>query len=95
MPNPPSPNAVRTQLATLQEKGHVQFVKEGVRHIYEPATPTEEIGRNAIADVVRNFFGGSVERVVATLVDPKATELSDADLARLQEIIEEARRQGK
>ncbi len=95
IPNPPTQTAVRTLLTILQEKGHVRFDRDGAKYIYEPTVPKEEMAKNVMDGVVRNFFGGSIERVVATLVDSKETELTDDDLARLQAIIEEARRQGR
>jgi len=95
MPNPPTYTAVRTQLTILQEKGHVKFERDGAKYIYEPVVPRDEMAKSVIANVVDNFFGGSVERVVATLVDNDEANLSDADLARLSAIIENARRQGR
>lgn len=95
MPNPPTYTAVRTQLTILQEKGHVKFERDGAKYIYEPVVPRDEMAKSVIANVVDNFFGGSVERVVATLVDNEEANLSDDDLARLSEIIENARRQGR
>jgi predicted transcriptional regulator len=95
MPNPPSYTAVRTLLTILQEKGHVRFERDGAKYIYEPVVPRDEMAKSVIANVVDNFFGGSVERVVATLVDNEETNLSDDELARLSAIIEQARRQGR
>lgn len=95
IPNPPTYTAVRTTLTILQDKGHVRFERDGAKYIYEPVVPRDEMAKNVIAKVVDNFFGGSVERVVATLVDREETNLSDDDLARLSAIIEQARKQGR
>jgi len=95
IPNPPTYTAVRTQLTILQEKGHVKFERDGAKYIYQPVVPRDEMAKSVIANVVDNFFGGSVERVVATLVDSEEANLSDDDLARLSAIIENARRQGR
>lgn len=93
--NPPTYTAVRTHLTILQEKGHLKFERDGGKYIYEPVVPRDEMARTVIDGVVRNFFGGSVERVVMTLVGSDEANLSDEELERLQAIIEEARRQGR
>jgi predicted transcriptional regulator len=95
IPDPPSNTAVRTLLTILQDKGHVRFQKDGARYIYEPVVPREQMAKSVISKVVDNFFGGSIERVVATLVDDEESQLSDDDLTRLSAIIEQARKQGR
>ncbi len=95
IPNPPSNTAVRTLLTILQEKGHVKSKREGMRYIYEPVVSRDEVAKTTIDQVVQNFFGGSIERVVATLVNNKEADLSDEQIENLKGIIENARRQGK
>jgi predicted transcriptional regulator len=95
MPNPPTYTAVRTQLALLQDKGHIRHDRQGAKHIYEPVVPHEEMAKNVMSGIVENFFGGSVERVVATLIEPGTGSLTDEELDRLGKLIEEARRQGR
>lgn len=95
IPSPPSYTAVRTLLTILQEKGHVRFEQVGSKYIYEPVVPREEMAKSVIASVVDNFFGGSVERVVATLIDREEAALSQDELDRLSEMIERAKREGR
>lgn len=95
IPEPPSYTAVRTLLGILQEKGHVRFESDGTRYIYEPVVPREEMARSAVESVIDTFFEGSIERVVATLVDRGESRVTDEQLARLAEIIEQARREGR
>jgi predicted transcriptional regulator len=95
LPNPPTYAAVRTLLSILLEKGHIRYERIGLRNYYEPIVPPDEMARDVIAGVVQNFFGGSVERVVAALIEPADGSLSDGQLARLSEMIEEARKQGR
>ena len=92
IPSPPTLTAVRTHLTILHGKGHIRYERDGARYVYEPTVPRDEMARSVVAGVVRNFFGGSVERLVATLVDREEATLSDDDLASLGRIIEEARR---
>jgi predicted transcriptional regulator len=95
MPSPPTYTAVRTQLAVLQDKGQIRFERVGAKHIYEPTVPRHEMAKNVIAEVVENFFEGSVERVVATLIEPGSAPLSTAQLDRLSLLIEKAKEQGR
>jgi predicted transcriptional regulator len=95
IPSPPSLTAVRTLLTILQGKGHVQTRAEGNKYIYVPTVSREVVAKAAISGVVRNFFEGSVERVVATLIDPAESNFSDEELDRLQSMIDEARRRGR
>lgn len=93
--DPPTYTAIRTHLAILQEKGHVRFESDGTRYIYEPVVPHDEMARSVIDGVMETFFGGSVERVVATLVDREESKITDEQLERLAQIIEEARKEGR
>jgi predicted transcriptional regulator len=95
MPNPPTYTAVRTHLALLQDKGHIRYERDGAKHIYEPVVPKEEMAKNVISGVIENFFGGSVERVVATLIEPGTASLSTEELERLSRLIEAAKEQGR
>lgn len=94
LPDAPSNTAVRTLLAILVDKGHVVQRREGLKNIYEPTVPKEEMARSVIQGVVQNFFDGSIERVVAALLDPNEKPLSEDEVKRLQELIDEARRRG-
>jgi predicted transcriptional regulator len=95
IPDPPTYTAIRTHLGILHEKGHVRYESDGARYVYEPVVPKDEMGKSAIDGVLRTFFEGSVERVVATLLDRDETQLTPEQLDRLAEIIEQARREGR
>lgn len=95
MPAPPTYTAVRTHLALLTDKGIIRHERQGAKHIYEPVVPKDEMAKNVITGVLENFFGGSVERVVATLIEPGTTDLSDDQLDRLSRMIQEAKEQGR
>ncbi|HLO98545.1 MAG TPA: BlaI/MecI/CopY family transcriptional regulator [Fimbriimonas sp.] len=95
MPDPPSNTAVRTMLTILQEKGHVSFKKDGAKYIYMPTVSRDEVAKDTIDRVVKNFFGGSVERVVSTLLNSKETDLTHEQIEGLKAIIDKARKEGK
>ena len=91
MPDPPSYSAVRALLRILEEKGHLSHVQEGAHYVFLPTQPRQSAARSAIQQVVRTFFGGSVERAVTTLLSDDETQLSEADIARLTDLIARAK----
>lgn len=95
IPNAPSNTAVRTLLTILHEKGHVRFEQDGMRYIYEPVVSRDEMAKSVMNGVVQTFFEGSIERVVATLLDSQETNLSEEQVARLQAIIDETKGAGQ
>ncbi|HTQ53518.1 MAG TPA: BlaI/MecI/CopY family transcriptional regulator [Bryobacteraceae bacterium] len=95
MPHAPSYSAVRAMLRVLEEKGHIRHQAEGLKYVYIPTVARERAKRSAVKHLVDTFFRESPEQVVAALLDVSATRLTDADLDRMAEMIEKARREGK
>jgi predicted transcriptional regulator len=95
MQSPPSYSAVRALLRLLEERGHVRHVQEGQRYVYLPTASRTEAQKSALAHVVRTFFQGSVEQTVVTLLDSSRSKLSADELARLAELVEKARKEGR
>ena len=93
--DPPSDSAVRTHLRILEEKGHIRHEQDGPRYIYLPVQPREEAGRSALRPLTKTFFGDAPTRAVAALLDDASADLSDADLDRLDDLIQRARAQGR
>jgi hypothetical protein len=48
-----------------------------------------------ITNVLNNFFNGSMESVVATLLDISKEKLTEEDLDRLGQLIEHAKKEGR
>jgi predicted transcriptional regulator len=92
MPGEPNYSTVRTQLRVLEEKGHVCHDEEGPRYVYSPAVPRSSARRSALKHLVRTFFDGSAEQVVAALLGGEAAKISDADLARIEALVANARK---
>ena len=88
-------SAVRAQLRTLEEKGHVRHEAEDLRYVYMPTTQPARMRRNALRNVVDIFFGGSPARAAAALLDARSAKLSDEELDGLAQMIEKARREGR
>jgi len=95
LPDPPSYSAVRALLRVLEEKGHVAHEQDGPRYVYRPTVPRDEARDSAMRRLVRTFFDGSTEKAVAAFLDLSVAELSDEELERLAELIEQAREEGR
>ena len=91
--NPPTYTAIRTHLTILEKKGHVRHASDGTRYIYEPLVAREKMGRQAIDTVLKTFYGNSVERVVAALLDQE--DVAPETLDRLAHLIEKAKEEGR
>jgi predicted transcriptional regulator len=94
MPDPPSYSAVRALLRILEEKGHARHEQDGPRYVYVPAVPAGRARRTALTHLVRTFFQGSAERAVAAILESSDTRLTEEELNRLEQLIEQARRKG-
>jgi predicted transcriptional regulator len=95
LPEPPSYSAVRALLRVLEQKGHLVHRQDGPRYVFTPRLPKDKARKNALSHVVRTFFDGSTESVVATLLDISEENLSEEDYRRLTELIEKARTEGR
>lgn len=91
----PSNSAVRTILRILEDKGHVKRQQDGMRYLYKPAIAREKARRSALNHLLATFFDGSPETVVSTLLDEKASKLSNEQLDSLAQLIERARKEGR
>jgi BlaI family penicillinase repressor len=95
MPNAPGYSAVRAMLRVLEEKGHVKHEVDGVKYVFSPTVPRDKAKRSAVKHLLDTFFNDSPEQVVAALLDVSSTRLTRAELDRMAEMIEKARREGK
>lgn len=95
MADPPSYSAVRALMRILGEKGHLKHKKVGNKYIYLPTRSRRDAGRFAVRRVLKTFFGGSAERVMAALLETSETRLSDEELDRLTELISKAKKEGR
>ena len=90
LPDPPSYSTVRALLVILEKKGQIKHSEIGARYVYRPAESFGAVAKFTIEHVVESFFGGSVERAVATLLASR-NRPSDEELNRLEELIQQAR----
>lgn len=93
--DPPSYTAVRTFLRILEDKGHLKHRQEAAKYIYRPSRPRGDAGRSALERVLRTFFDGSLAKAVAARLGDPAADLSPEELARLANLVNQARKKGK
>lgn len=91
MPDAPTYSAVRATLRILEEKGHVVHELDGKRYVYVPAVPRQVAAKSALDQVVRTFFGGSLEGVVRTFLSGREANVSADELSRVSALIEGAK----
>jgi predicted transcriptional regulator len=95
LPDPPSYSAVRALMRILEEKGHLSHEQDGPRYVYLPTVPRDAAQASALSHLVRTFFGGSAEAAVAALLELPEHGMSEGELSRLSQLIDEARGQGR
>ena len=93
--DPPSYSAVRAMLRTLEQKGRITHLEEGRAYIYRPTLRKDTARRGALAHVLKTFFDGSTEQAVAALLELKGQKLSEAELDRVANLIDKAKREGR
>ena len=95
LPDPPSYSAVRAMLKILEDKGHVRHKQQGPRYVFLPKVSREKAKRSAVKHLLQTFFDGSAASAVATLLDVSRSDLSNADLDRLNSLISQAKKEGR
>lgn len=74
---------VRTVLRRLEEKRYATHREEGRTYIYSGLEQAENVAMRAIRQIADRFWGGSVEALVAGMVEHEAINPQElADLAR-------------
>jgi len=95
LPDPPTYSAVRALLRVLEEKGHLLHEQDGQRYVYSPTVERERAKRSALRRVLQTFFDDSAEDAVAALLDISQESLSDGELKRMENLIKQARKEGR
>jgi BlaI family transcriptional regulator, penicillinase repressor len=89
LPRPLKESTVRTVLRRLEEKGHLSHTVVGRTFVFRAAEARGSAAAKAVKRIADWFCEGSVEEVVAGLVDAKM--LDRADLTRIAEKIAKAK----
>lgn len=91
LPDPPSYSAVRALLAKLEDKGQLQHRERDLKYIYFPAHDPEDAQRSAVSRLLKTFFEGSVSQAMSAMIDLSEENVTDQELAELEQLIEKAR----
>ena len=89
IPDPPTPDAVRRMCNILAERGFLRSRSDGARNVFRPTVSARKASRTALDNLLRTFFGDSPRQLVAALLDTRRDELSEQDVQRLTEMIED------
>src|SRR5512138_316234 len=84
---------VLTILRNLESKGYVGPSKDGRAHRYAPLVDRNVARKSALRDLSQKLFKGSPELLLTHLVSSE--KLSDAQIARIQQLLDERRNKGK
>ena len=91
LPDAPTYTTVRGLLRVLVQKGHLRQTQDGKRYVYQPSTPRPAAGASSISHVIKTFFSGSPTDAMAALLGSEKDRISDAELARLADLVAKAR----
>ena len=86
-------HTVITMLSRLEAKGAVAHREDGRARQYYPAVDRSDAARAETESFLSKVYGGSLGLMVSNLVEAKA--LSEADIAELSAILEQAGGDGK
>lgn len=94
LPDPPTPMAVRRMLHILKQKGLLKGRPDGREVVYSPRQSREKAGKRALQHVLDTFFGGAVDEALAAHFAGRE-KVTPAQLARLNALIQQARKEGR
>jgi len=95
LPDAPSYSAVRALLKILETKGHVKHEEEGRAYVYLPVVRRTDARQSALSHLLKTFFDNSAEQAVAAHLAIKGEKMSDAELNRMSQMIDDAKREGR
>ena len=84
-------NTVTTFLRILEQKGWVKHRSIGNTNLYRAVVTREEVGKNSLKTLIKNFFNGSVAGMVNALL--KDENLSDEEIKELIELVDNKKKQ--
>lgn len=80
LPNPkPAYNTVSTIVRILENKGFVDYEKQGKGHIYFPLVKKQDYSNQSINNLVDNYFQGSFKSMVSFFVKKNDVDLKDME----------------
>ena len=92
---PPSYSTVRALMRVLEQKGYLKHREKGPRYVYSPTINLEKAKRSALKHLMQTFFDNSAERVIAAPMGISSAGLADEEFARMADLIEKSRKEGR
>lgn len=93
--DPPSYSSVRTMIRHLEAKRLLRHRQDGRRYVYRATQSRAVASRSALRKLIDVFFAGSASDTVAAILDVSGDKLAPEDLARMADMIQQARSEGK
>ena len=93
--DPPSYSAVRTMIRHLETKGLLKHRQDGKRYVYRTTQSRVSASRSALKKLLDVFFAGSPSDAVAAILDVQGKQIDQAELGRIEALIQHARSEGK
>lgn len=79
--------SVSTMVRILEQKAFVSSQKDGRGHLYAAAVSKSDYEASSVAHLIKNVFHGEPSQLVNRLLSSQ--DLSEDDLSRIREILEE------
>lgn len=84
-------NTVLTFLRILEQKGWVKHRTIGNTNLYSAIVSREEVGKNSLKTLIKNFFNGSAAGMVNALL--KDENLSEEEIKELIDLVENKKKE--
>jgi predicted transcriptional regulator len=86
--------AVRGMLRLLEDKGFLAHDQDGPRYVYYPTADPAQVSKSAMRELVRTFYNNSAGTALAAMLGMFEGRMTEADLDRLESLINEVRLRG-
>jgi BlaI family transcriptional regulator, penicillinase repressor len=93
--DPPTYSSVRAMLGTLVQKEVLAYRREGKRYLYRPVTSKGKTQKSALRRLIAGLFGGRASDAMAALLDMAGDSLTDDELDRIRQLIDQARKENR
>ena len=82
---PLAATTIHTVLANLRKKGFIEPIPTVERALrFAPCVPREQVATQSLGQLIRNFFGGSPERLMAHMI--KSEQIDAQELAEIRKL---------
>ena len=93
--DPPSYSSVRAMLGTLVQKDVLAYRHQGKRYLYRPVASKGKTQKSAVRRLVAGLFGGRASDAMAALLDVAGGSLTDEELDRIKQLIDQTRKENR